>query len=232
MNPLEIERLIFLCKQLQDSLKIELKSRLEKMGREVIDEAGFLYSPGRKPIMLVAHLDIVHEKRPSFVAPEDILTCDEGIGGDDRCGVYIILRLLEMGHDCHVLFCEDEEIGQVGAGKFCKSGIFPDLHYIVEFDRRGEDDAVFYDCKNRKFIDFITAGFGFREEYGSGSDISTVAPHLGVAAVNLSSGYRNAHNPGEEIDTAAVERIIAKASTLLDADSVRYGYETNQPERV
>ena len=43
----------------------------------------------------------------------------QGIGGDDRCGVWMILQILRTAN-CHVLFCEDEEVGCVGAKKFTK----------------------------------------------------------------------------------------------------------------
>jgi putative aminopeptidase FrvX len=64
-----------------------------------------------------------------------------GIGGDDRAGVYMIMQILKAAR-CHVLFCEDEETGGNGAREFTKSSIHPEIHYIVELDRRDTNDAV------------------------------------------------------------------------------------------
>ena len=51
----------------------------------------------------------------------------QGIGGDDRAGVYMILRLIQDLH-CHVLFCEAEETGGHGAKAFVQSGIVPKVN--------------------------------------------------------------------------------------------------------
>ena len=44
--------------------------------------------------------------------------CPDGIGGDDRCGVFNILDILSQGYLPHVIFSWNEEIGGVGATKF------------------------------------------------------------------------------------------------------------------
>ena len=163
---------------------------------EPVCKSGFLYAEGTVPVLLVAHLDTVHTHRP------DIICCSEdgrylmspyGIGGDDRAGVYMILMLMRECH-CHILFCEDEELGGVGARKFTNSKLRPEVNYIVELDRRGRNDAVFYHCDNPDFTEFVCS-FGFKENSGSFSDISVVAPHLKTAAVNISAGYFNEHRP-------------------------------------
>jgi hypothetical protein len=125
--------------------------------------------------------------------------------------------------DCNVLFCEDGEIGGVGAEKFTNSDIRPDVQFIVEFDRRGKDDAVFYGCDNEEFIDFVEQ-FGFIEAHGTFSDISWIAPHLGIAAVNLSSGFYNAHAKNEYIRLDDVESVIERAIPLISNISKKYEY--------
>ena len=60
----------------------------------------------------------------------------EGIGGDDRAGVYMILRILREAK-CHVLFCEDEEIGGQGARKSERSSTRPEVNYLIGLDRHG-----------------------------------------------------------------------------------------------
>ncbi len=212
----------------------ELKQQLHAELRKHYDQSdikfcrGFLYAEGDIPVMVVAHLDTVHRKPVETVCVSDdgrYVMSPQGIGGDDRCGVYIILQLLERyGIKPYVLFTEDEEVGGIGARMFTKSTFMPDLKYIIEFDRRGDNDAVFYDCDNPAFTAFVET-FGFREEYGSFSDISYIAPHLKAAAVNLSSGYFNEHTLHEMVDLVAVEDIIKRGAKLVMAHDTVSAYE-------
>ena len=55
-----------------------------------------------------------------------IISSPQGIGGDDRCGIYMILEILKT-HKCSVLFCEDEEAGGIGSEKFCKTEYITEL---------------------------------------------------------------------------------------------------------
>ena len=67
------------------------------------------------------------------------------------------------------------------------------LRYLIEIDRKGYNDAVFYDDDNPEFHKYVTQITGYKEQYGSFSDISNLCPACGVSGVNLSSGYYNPH---------------------------------------
>ena len=97
------------------------------------------------------------------------------------------------------------------------------MNYIIEFDRKGNNDAVFYDCDNHDFTKFVES-FGFEENYGSFSDISVIAPALGVAAVNLSSGYYNPHQTHEYVSLYDMHSIIDRAEKMLLAESKQFEY--------
>ena len=209
----------------QKRLKRELKAELIASGYTVQKQKGFLYAAGTLPVLLVAHLDTVHRTQPETIcysADGTAMMSPQGIGGDDRAGVYMILRLIQSCH-CHVLFCEDEETGGHGARAFTKSGIVPDVNYIVELDRTGSNDAVFYQCRNRQFEQHINS-FGFQTAFGSFSDISILAPHLNLAAVNLSTGYYHAHQPGEYVRLDKVEELIGRVEKLLQTKTERLSY--------
>jgi len=226
----KLEKLVNYCRPSQRRLKAILDGELSLLrGQERIQNRdGFLYSPGSHPVLLVAHLDTVHQQAPSAFyidktrSADGDLWCEEGIGGDDRCGVLIVMELIKE-LDCHVLFTEDEEAGGQGAIKFSRSGIRPDVKFIVEFDRQGCDDAVFYNCDNPDFTAFVEE-YGFIESTGTFSDISYIAPALGIAAVNLSSGYYHAHTRQEFIRVADVESIIERAARLVANVETRYEY--------
>lgn len=229
--------------QLEDFLmptQKELYSTLCKMfGRKVISQKGsFILIQGEAPIMLVAHLDTVHKERVKQICKTqngNILMSPQGIGGDDRCGVYALVTAHKL---CRIkpwlLFTCDEEVGGVGAGAFCKAhqkGNLPKalkgLKCLVEIDRKGKDDAVYYDCANDEFEAYITSK-GFKTDYGSYSDISDIAPELGIAAVNLSSGYYNAHTLHEYIDrkqlNATVKRVVGIVDDSTKPDFPTYEY--------
>ena len=209
----------------QQALKKILISELTRMGYRTRTKKGFLYAEGSLPVMLVAHLDTVHKKPVKTIcysADGNIVMSPEGIGGDDRAGVYMILQIIRR-HRCHVLFCEDEETGGVGAHEFAGSDIKPDINYIVELDRRGSNDAVFYDCDNPEFTKFVT-GFGFKEEMGSFSDIAIIAPELQVAAVNISAGYYCEHSRHEYVDLRVMDRNIELVGEMVAAPSEKFEY--------
>lgn len=198
----------------------------------------FILVRGAAPVMLVAHLDTVHAESVKDICKTDngnILMSPQGIGGDDRCGVYALAKVYELAQiKPHLLFTCDEEIGGVGAEWFCRAHaekrLPPELDalkFIVEIDRRGSKDAVFYDCANPDFEDYILS-YGFEFAHGSFSDISYIAPELNVAAVNLSSGYYNAHTQHEYIVRSELENTISKVVEMIaDADALpKFEYST------
>ena len=208
-----------ICKMSQESLKGYLSNRLKETHDEIFVGDGFVYAQGKLPVLLVAHMDTVHKELPKtfeYNATLDVLSSPEGIGADDRCGVYMILEVVKH-YNCSVLFCEDEEIGGVGAEKFLETQLAKQLefNYMMEFDRKGHNDAVFYNCDNPDFEEFITSGY-FKTAYGTFSDISILAPTLGCAAVNLSCGYYGAHTKDELVVLSEMEKSISEACNILE----------------
>lgn len=209
----------------QSELKERLEQELKEQGYETLPSKGFLYAPGELPVLLVAHLDTVHAepvREICYSGDGAILMSPQGIGGDDRAGVYMALQIIKQAR-CHVLFCEDEETGGQGARKFANSRLHPKVNYIVEMDRRGHNDAVFYGCDNREFVDFVTS-FGFNEEYGTFSDISVVAPSLGIAAVNISAGYYDEHRLHEHINLEHMEHNIRRVLEMVQTPTEAFEY--------
>lgn len=221
-NKLKSKANIFssLCRKSQKSMKKFVTERLENSGYTPVVGDGYVYAEGTVPVLLVAHMDTVHKKlckTVNYKYDKDSglfgVESPEGIGGDDRCGIFMIFEVIKE-LNCSVLFTEDEEIGGVGATKFTQTDIKPNVNYIIEFDRRGSNDAVFYDCDNPEFTDFICDGF-YKEKWGSFSDISYVAPHLGVAAVNLSCGYYEAHTTKEYVIINEMLESIEQAKKII-----------------
>lgn len=207
-----------ICRMSQKSLKNHVKQKLQMRYEEVIVDDGFVYAQGSFPVLLVAHLDTVHSKLPNIILydkDQNTVSSPNGIGGDDRCGVYMIFEIIKK-FNCSVLFCEDEEDGGIGANKFVKTDLARtlDFNYIIEFDRANANDAVFYSCDNYDFEKFITRDF-YKINYGTYSDICDIAPVIGCAAVNLSCGYYKAHTKDEYVVFSDMENSIKAACDIL-----------------
>lgn len=81
-------------------------------------------------------LDIFEEKadgKTILFAHHPIKKKYTGIGGDDKCGVYICLRLLEKLDNIKCAFFVEEEIGMQGSSQ-CNLEFFNDVGYALQFD--------------------------------------------------------------------------------------------------
>lgn len=92
-------------------------------GKAILSKGNFILVRGTAPVMLVAHLDTVHiapVKQICASKDGNILMSPQGIGGDDRCGVFALIKIY---HSAQVkpwlLFTCDEEVGGLGAQQFC-----------------------------------------------------------------------------------------------------------------
>lgn len=220
---------------LEDFLRPTQKKLFKRLckkfkGNILISKGNFILVRGSAPVLLVAHLDTVHEQPVKDICKSDdgnILMSPQGIGGDDRCGCYALVKVYKSAKiKPWLLFTCEEEVGGIGAKYFClahKQKQLPKnldtLKLIIEIDRRGSNDAVFYQCTNIEFENYII-GKGFKAAQGSFSDISLIAPELGIAAVNLSSGYYHAHSLHEYIIRYELESTIEKVCEMV-ADAVK-----------
>ena len=192
-------------------------------------EDEFVYAAGDIPVLLIAHLDTVLSKPPTKIyATEDRMiwtSPDTGLGADDRAGVYAIIKIILSGRKPSILFTTGEEVGGLGAMTFVK--MFPrpvsTTKYLVEIDRRGRGQSVYYDCGNKKFEEYINSVGGFTTHQGIFSDISFICPNWNVAGVNISAGYYNEHTKEETLNFNDLFYSIDGINKLLDdADNAQF----------
>ena len=229
-----MEKFINICQMTQEQLKQYVSEELKKTHKKCISDDGYVYAQGNFPVLLVAHMDTVHKELPTVINYDEktqSLSSPNGIGGDDRCGIYMVLEVVKK-YNCSVLFTEDEEKGCIGAEKFVSSKLAQDLefNYIIEFDRKGKNDAVFYDCDNADFTKFITKEF-FKTAWGSFSDISIIAPYLECAAVNLSCGYYQPHTTSECVVFPEMNKVIEEAYKILERTTESDKFEYIEKKR-
>lgn len=228
-----------------EMLKV-MSSFLKKRYKDVRVSDKYIYAVGDIPIALVAHLDTVSDTyegetfkyggkdypKPRKNATlyydqwKEVIASNENAGFDDRAGVYAIIKLINAGLRPSVILTTDEEIGGIGAKKFVSDFKEPlsELNYIIQLDRRGVNDCVFYDLNHPEFEKYIES-YGFRTNIGSFSDISTICPAWKVAGVNLSIGYEEEHTEKEILIVGAWLATIEKVKTMLTTvDDVQWIY--------
>ena len=164
----------------------------------------YIIAQGTLPIGLLAHMDTVFAKKPTskniyYDSEKGVMWCPEGLGADDRAGVFLIIKLLNsFSQKPTVILTLGEEKGGLGASAVI--GQHPEneygLKFLIELDRQGKDDSVYYDCGNEEFEKYINR-FGFTTDWGTFTDISVIAPAWDIAAVNLSVGYFHEHTKTE-----------------------------------
>ena len=230
-------------KNLEDFLLPTQKQLFKRLckkfkGKTLISKSNFILVKGVAPVMLVAHLDTVHEQPVKDIctsADGNIIMSPQGIGGDDRCGVFALVKIHQLSKiKPWLLFTCEEEVGGLGAKKFCLAhsqhqlpNDLDNLKFLIELDRKGSRDAVYYRCANTDFEEYITSK-GFKTSQGSFSDISLIAPELSIAAVNLSCGYYHPHSRHEYINRSQLEHTIQKVVEIITEstkfDFLKFGY--------
>ena len=219
LKPTEIKSIEQFFQLKQENLLRIMVKYLKSKYKTVHWTKDYIIAVGDIPIALVAHLDTVFSKTPENIfydRVKNVMWSPEGLGADDRAGVYAIVQLIKKGFRPTVIFTTDEEKGALGANSLIKDypDAITDLKYIIELDRRGSVDCVFYDCENAEFEAYIET-FGFVTSYGSFSDISIICPAWEIAGVNLSIGYINEHSYSELLYIGNMLSTIEKVEKML-----------------
>ena len=207
----------------QSELKATLTQYLKGKYKKVIVEKEYIVAEGNIPVALVAHMDTVFYNQPSEIYYDQrkaIMWSPDGLGADDRAGIFAIVQIIADGYRPSIILTTDEERGGLGAQALAKKKCpIKSLRYMIQLDRRGSNDCVFYQCANSKFIKYIET-FGFAEAVGSFSDISFLMPAWQVCGVNLSIGYREEHSVSETLNVHWMFQTIEKVKKMLDCAEI------------
>ena len=185
------------------------------------DEKGNLYiTKGRSETYpcLVAHMDQVqkiHSKDFEVLDAEGVL-CGysrknkrhEGLGADDKNGLWVIINLLHSEPILKVaLFVQEERVGD-NAGcrgaRACDLSFFNDVKFVLECDRKGSSDVVSIGKDELVLChqDFIPQGilrrYGYEMVKGGKTDVVELKMRgLQIPVCNISCGYYDAHKNSE-----------------------------------
>lgn len=195
-----------------------------------------------KPLLL-AHLDTVDNDTIDFALkpivigntpkgqvistePNELYRC---LGGDDRCGVWIMLQLLKSNpKDYKFLFTFEEESGGGGGDAFVKSKYYNENHWTayVSLDRRsplGTQEVALYGYNNRELTEFFES-LDYSIADGSFTDCMTLSMAGKLACINLSVGYDNEHSHNEVVYTNCM---VNTYDTLKSPKVINYLTATN-----
>ena len=126
----------------------------------------------------------------------------EGLGADDKNGIWIALKCLKKYDTLKLAFFVSEEVGCVGSGKAVMD-FFNDCRFVIQPDRRGYQDIIneigWTSLCSPEFLQ--AAGykkFGYKETHGMMTDVQELKERgLQVSCINLSCGYYEPHTDHE-----------------------------------
>jgi len=131
-----------------------------------------------------------------------------GIGGDDKCGVFACLYLLETLENVKIVFFTGEETGCTGSYNIDMSE-FEGARFICSIDRWGNSDLISsyfgektISDKFKKEIAPLLKKHSYKHTSGLITDCFTLMERgANVSCFNISCGYYSHHSNEEYIDT-------------------------------
>jgi di/tripeptidase len=220
-------------KSKREKLMIEyLKSVLESKGYDYnVDPIGNIYvtkGVAEYYPCFVSHTDTVHDIDMGLRVVETksgentILTGmnkdtgkPSGIGGDDKCGVFLCLEMLDVLPNVKVAFFVSEEIGCIGS-KLADPKFFENVGYAIQYDSP-EGDSLSYTLMGKNLFvkesefgnmvtDLILENGIDKWAHHPYTDVWQLIEKFDFNCLNLAAGYYNYHRDTEYVIVEDVER--------------------------
>lgn len=184
--------------------------------------------------ILSAHLDQVktNGKAEHFVMTPDkhIIGYNKNwqrtsLGGDDKNGIWIILKMLEAGHIVNFIISEGEERGCIGIHALESEKVLDKIieldTYCMVLDRKGDTDILrsgsgttFCSTLAQSLCNFLG---NHKWEVGTGSlsDTCTICDYC--ESVNMSVAYFNPHTATEYTDWSSLQEIRNDVKDVIES---------------
>jgi len=189
---------------------------------------GFIIEVGTedyKPLFC-SHLDSVHSIVNNYTIYKEkthdgdiIYHSPTGIGGDDKCGIIIMLSLIQAGVAGYYAFFRNEEIGCIGSNKLDISGIVGKVSLIMGFDRRSSSDIIIDSFENNsEVLNILENNFtDINITEGLISDCWTISRRLKneIMCMNIFSGFYEPHSKSEYISLKGMKKAYKFTIDLL-----------------
>lgn len=216
--------------------------------------------------MFISHTDTVHEIIDEIIVKEEYLIrpytfgkdfgtghtlClkgydkngnPTGIGGDDKCGIFICLELLKQLDKVKVAFFVSEETGCHGS-KMVNQEFLKDVGYCTQYDAPG-DHLISHSCMGTVLFDkesefFKIAHKSISDSFGNEmlvqshpyTDIMMIKQKSDFSCINISCGYYNMHTSNEFVCIEDVNKSInAGLNMVKDLGLVKYEFKYDIPK--
>ena len=191
---------------------------------------------------IVAHMDQVQERHSKdFIAyeAEDIIIGfspkhkeQQGLGADDKCGLWIGLKCLQKFDCLKLAFFVGEEVGCKGSG-LANMAFFDDCRFVIEPDRKGSEDLITQIgwtplCSDDFLKDIGFKKFGYKETEGMMTDIEALKDHgLMLSCINVSCGYYKPHSNEEFVYKPALLNCLAFVEHIIKTCTKVYPHIDN-----
>lgn len=139
--------------------------------------------------------------------------CREGLGADDKNGIYVCLRCLEECKRLKVFMAVGEEKGCIGSNRADMS-FFADSLYLLEPDCKGGEEIHTnlrgFPCASEDFERSLQAEvYGYTITDGKSTDLLPLMLNgVGVSGANIPAGYYLPHKDNEYTVVAELERCL------------------------
>jgi hypothetical protein len=223
----------------EDKMRDFIKKYLKKNNISFSeDKKGNIFQISNKAPLLSAHMDTVQDfydtQLTKFIKIRgDILSGYGVIGGDDKCGIYLILRMLTCSDvKINFLFSVEEETGAGGATDFVRlqEPFLNNILYGIILDRCGNNDIICTDNEYgiyefEKVLLEIGKLYGYKKGRGTFSDANVLSKYFSCA--NLSVGYYNAHSKNEFVNLSDLSNAEKFVHSIIK--NINYNFE--KPEK-
>lgn len=209
----------------QDELRDYIKNACKDFNYALTGIKGnLIYTPKGclKYPLLCSHMDTINDAyRGNAPQVSDLLFRDETIqlrdtsectclGGDDRLGVWVALKLMAKGMPYGFAFFRDEEIGCKGSSASARFVDKLPITCFIGLDRRGFNEMATYGYDNLDLLEIFSLR-GYKEAQGSITDASNLSSSCtkNRACLNLSVGYWNEHTRDEFILLSPARALVS-----------------------
>jgi len=148
-----------------------------------------------------------------------------GIGGDDKCGVYLCLEMLDTFENVKAAFFVSEEIGCVGS-RMADPTFFENVGYAIQYDSP-EGNSMSFTLMSRqlfakesdfgtKVSDLILESGIDKWAYHPYTDIWQLLEKFNFSCLNLAAGYYNMHRDNEYVIVEDVQNSYELGVKLVE----------------
>ncbi len=215
--------------------KLDVSYKTDLIGNIIIEKGEPLFP------CFCAHMDTVHEitkkhkVKEKKVGNDTLWTSPTGIGGDDKCGIWGCLKLLQELENVKVVFFAEEECGQIGAMNI-ELEEFDSCCFICELDRLGNDDLIVSymreDTVSASFTADLLSIIPKKDKWelaeGFITDVMVLYERgIQISVMNMSCGYYRPHMKNEIVSWKDMNKMLRMARKVAGLTNEVYVIEND-----